>query len=80
MKSLDFEDHPFTVETWDQPCEFCGATDTYLDEVVIDDQGSRLWICSDTDYCNQRQQNHPLPHPPLATLTLNPSPVLGEGL
>jgi alpha-D-ribose 1-methylphosphonate 5-phosphate C-P lyase len=56
VQSLDFEDHPFTVETWDQACEFCGATDSYLDEVVIDDQGSRLWICSDTDYCNQRQQ------------------------
>ena len=53
VKSLDFEDHPFTVESWNKPCEFCGATDTYLDEVVIDNDGKRMWICSDTDYCNR---------------------------
>ncbi|NER83350.1 MAG: alpha-D-ribose 1-methylphosphonate 5-phosphate C-P-lyase PhnJ [Leptolyngbya sp. SIO1D8] len=61
VKSLDFEDHPFTVEKWDQACEFCGATNSYLDEVVIDDKGKRLWICSDTDYCNQRQRQKSLP-------------------
>ncbi|MEH1935799.1 MAG: alpha-D-ribose 1-methylphosphonate 5-phosphate C-P-lyase PhnJ [Nostoc sp.] len=55
VKSLDFEDHPFTVERWDKVCELCGSTESYLDEVVIDDQGGRMWICSDTDYCNQRQ-------------------------
>ncbi|MFE4108602.1 alpha-D-ribose 1-methylphosphonate 5-phosphate C-P-lyase PhnJ [Almyronema epifaneia] len=77
VKSLDFEDYPFAIETWDQPCAFCGATDSYLDEVVIDDAGSRLWICSDTDYCNQRQQAQPLSSPqagaqaqsPMARLT-----------
>ncbi|NET10104.1 MAG: hypothetical protein F6K16_36485 [Symploca sp. SIO2B6] len=36
-------------------CEFCGATDSYLDNILIDDQGDRMWICSDTDYCNQHQ-------------------------
>ena len=55
VKSLDFEDHPFTVETWDRACEFCGSTESFLDEVVVSDQGDRMWICSDTDYCNQRQ-------------------------
>jgi len=69
VKSLDFHDHPFQTETWDQACEFCGATDSYLDEVVIDDQGNRMWICSDTDYCHQRQQDAtgrslPAPQPP----------------
>ncbi len=54
--SLDFEDHPFEVQKWDQPCELCGATRTYLDEVIIDDQGGRMFVCSDTDYCNKRQQ------------------------
>ncbi len=53
VKSLDFDDHPFTVETWDKACEFCGSTTSYLDEVVTNDQGDRLWICSDTDYCQQ---------------------------
>ena len=55
VKSLDFEDHPFTVETWDRACEFCGSTESFLDEVVVSDKGDRMWICSDTDYCNQRQ-------------------------
>ncbi|AFZ58578.1 alpha-D-ribose 1-methylphosphonate 5-phosphate C-P-lyase PhnJ [Anabaena cylindrica FACHB-243] len=56
VKSLDFEDHPFSVEKWDKTCEFCGSQESFLDEVVIDDQGGRMWICSDTDYCNHQQQ------------------------
>jgi alpha-D-ribose 1-methylphosphonate 5-phosphate C-P lyase len=56
VKSLDFEDHPFTVETWNQACEFCGSTESYLDEVVINNEGKRMWICSDTDYCQQQQK------------------------
>lgn len=55
VKSLDFEDYPFTVERWDKVCELCGSTESFLDEVVIDDHGGRMWICSDTDYCHQRQ-------------------------
>ena len=54
--SLDFEDHPFEVQTWEQSCELCGADDTYLDEVIIDDQGGRMFVCSDTDHCASRQQ------------------------
>ncbi len=53
--SLDFEDHPFTVQKWDQPCDLCGAEDTFLDEMLTDDQGGRLFICSDSDHCNRRQ-------------------------
>ncbi len=56
VKSLDFEDYPFVQERWEQACQFCGSTDSYLDEVILDDQGTRLWICSDTDYCQQRQR------------------------
>jgi len=55
VKSLDFEDRPFTVERWDKACEFCNSTDSFLDEVVLNNQGSRMWICSDTDYCSQRR-------------------------
>jgi alpha-D-ribose 1-methylphosphonate 5-phosphate C-P lyase len=55
VKSLDFEDRPFTVERWDKACEFCNSTDSYLDEVVLNNQGLRMWICSDTDYCNHRR-------------------------
>ncbi|MEI7084557.1 alpha-D-ribose 1-methylphosphonate 5-phosphate C-P-lyase PhnJ [Pectobacterium versatile] len=60
VKSLDFDDHPFSVQRWEQPCALCGSHDSYLDEIVIDDEGSRLFVCSDTDYCRQQQekQNH----------------------
>jgi len=57
VKSLDFEDYPFTIEKWDKACAFCESTQSYLDEVLIDDKNQRMWICSDTDYCNQRQQS-----------------------
>ena len=53
VKSLDFEDHPFTIQKWDQPCGICGSKLSYLDEVIVDDKGSRLFVCSDTDYCRQ---------------------------
>ena len=55
VKSLDFEDHPFSVETWDEPCALCGSTATFLDEIITDDQGTRMFVCSDTSHCNDRQ-------------------------
>jgi alpha-D-ribose 1-methylphosphonate 5-phosphate C-P lyase len=55
VKSLDFEDHPFTVQRWDRPCGLCNAADSYLDEVITDDRGSKLFVCSDTDYCEGRR-------------------------
>jgi alpha-D-ribose 1-methylphosphonate 5-phosphate C-P lyase len=55
VKSLDFDDHPFTVQTWAQPCGLCAATGSYLDEVVIDDQGSRMFVCSDSHHCETRR-------------------------
>jgi alpha-D-ribose 1-methylphosphonate 5-phosphate C-P lyase len=54
VKSLDFTDHPLTIERWDNSCAICGADDSFLDEVITDDRGSRLFVCSDTDYCRQR--------------------------
>jgi alpha-D-ribose 1-methylphosphonate 5-phosphate C-P lyase len=56
VKSLDFEDHPFEVQTFDQPCALCGARAVYLDEVITDDQGGRMFVCSDTDSCESRRQ------------------------
>jgi len=54
VKSLDFEDHPFELPSWDQSCAFCGSTESYLDELIVDDEGTRQFVCSDTDYCSQR--------------------------
>jgi alpha-D-ribose 1-methylphosphonate 5-phosphate C-P lyase len=49
---LDFEDHPFTVENMaGRVCDRCGATGVYMDEFIQED-GSRLYRCSDTAYCD----------------------------
>jgi alpha-D-ribose 1-methylphosphonate 5-phosphate C-P lyase len=53
--SLDFEDHPFDPSKAEHPCDMCGAEVSYLDEVIIDDAGGRMFVCSDTDYCATRQ-------------------------
>jgi len=55
VRSLDFEDHPFRAGRAPHACGLCGAVDSYLDEVVIDDRGRRLFVCSDTDYCAERR-------------------------
>ncbi|HQP39153.1 MAG TPA: alpha-D-ribose 1-methylphosphonate 5-phosphate C-P-lyase PhnJ [Polyangiaceae bacterium] len=52
---LEFEDYRFRVEDFKgRACDRCGATDTYLDEVIDDASGRRLWFCSDTGYCDKR--------------------------
>ena len=54
VRSLDFEDHPFEVQRFEQPCALCGAREVFLDEVVMDDAGTRLHVCSDSDWCAGR--------------------------
>lgn len=71
VRSLDFEDHPFEVQRWSQACALCGAQDSFLDEMIVDDAGGRLFVCSDSDYCGERraaghsgaQQAVPAEHP-----------------
>ncbi|MFV1529864.1 MULTISPECIES: alpha-D-ribose 1-methylphosphonate 5-phosphate C-P-lyase PhnJ [unclassified Phaeobacter] len=53
--SLDFEDYPFEASKADHPCDLCAAEDSYLDEVILDDTGNRMFVCSDTDYCRSRR-------------------------
>ncbi|MEM8791916.1 MAG: alpha-D-ribose 1-methylphosphonate 5-phosphate C-P-lyase PhnJ [Pseudomonadota bacterium] len=53
--SLDFEDHPFDPSKAPAACALCGAEDSYLDEVIMDDKGTRMFVCSDTDYCATRR-------------------------
>ncbi|MGB1508682.1 MAG: alpha-D-ribose 1-methylphosphonate 5-phosphate C-P-lyase PhnJ [Paracoccaceae bacterium] len=53
--SLDFEDYPFEASKADHACDLCRAENSYLDEVIIDDQGGRIFVCSDTDFCTSRQ-------------------------
>lgn len=53
--SLDFEDFPFEASKADHACDLCAARDSYLDELIVDDAGGRLFMCSDTDYCATRR-------------------------
>ena len=53
--SLDFEDHPFEASKADHVCDLCGSGTSYLDEVIVDDAGGRMFVCSDTDYCEGRR-------------------------
>jgi alpha-D-ribose 1-methylphosphonate 5-phosphate C-P lyase len=55
VASLDFDDYPFRVQSFDKPCALCGARNVYLDEVVLDDRGKRMFVCSDTDHCETRR-------------------------
>lgn len=55
VESLAFEDHPFEVQRWPAACALCAAAASFLDEVITDDRGGRMHVCSDTDYCTQRR-------------------------
>lgn len=54
--SLDFDDHPFEPTKADHACDLCGSTASYLDELIVDDDGKRMFMCSDTDYCAKRRE------------------------
>ena len=56
VRSLDFEDHPFEVQSWTESCALCGAKDAYLDEVILDDVGSKMFVCSDSNHCAERRE------------------------
>jgi alpha-D-ribose 1-methylphosphonate 5-phosphate C-P lyase len=55
VQSLDFDDHPFHIPPQPHACALCGCTTGFLDEVPRDD-GSRLWTCSDSDWCREQQE------------------------
>jgi alpha-D-ribose 1-methylphosphonate 5-phosphate C-P lyase len=57
VKSLDFEDHPFEAGKAPGHCALCGSDTSYLDEIVTDDAGTRMFVCSDTDYCESRRSS-----------------------
>lgn len=55
VRSLDFEDHPFEVQRWQHACALCGSGESFLDEMIVDDAGRRLFVCSDSDFCGERR-------------------------
>ncbi len=49
---LGFEDHPFRVENFHgNRCRFCGADNTFLDEMRDEQSGQTVFSCSDTSHC-----------------------------
>ncbi|MBT9445651.1 MAG: alpha-D-ribose 1-methylphosphonate 5-phosphate C-P-lyase PhnJ [Hyphomonadaceae bacterium] len=68
VRSLDFEDYPFEVQKWTQACALCASHESYLDEVILDDNGNRMFVCSDTDHCaTRRADGH---HGPMSDFSL----------
>jgi alpha-D-ribose 1-methylphosphonate 5-phosphate C-P lyase len=54
VEPLAFEDFAFRVEGFGgRCCDRCGASGTYLDEVIDDATGRRAFSCSDTAYCEK---------------------------
>jgi alpha-D-ribose 1-methylphosphonate 5-phosphate C-P lyase len=57
--SLNFDDKPFEIQTWEEACALCGSRESYLDEVIVDDRGGRMFVCSDTHFCaGRRAEGH----------------------
>jgi alpha-D-ribose 1-methylphosphonate 5-phosphate C-P lyase len=54
VESLAFDDHPFEIQKWNTACAQCGSTESFLDEIITDDAGGRMHVCSDSDYCQTR--------------------------
>lgn len=54
VKPLEFEDIKFRVEDFKgASCMRCGSRDTFLDEIIDDATGKRMYFCSDTGYCDK---------------------------
>ncbi|WYP26004.1 alpha-D-ribose 1-methylphosphonate 5-phosphate C-P-lyase PhnJ [Alkalihalobacillus sp. FSL W8-0930] len=52
VRSLAFEDYPFTTESFDgKCCKLCGADDVFLDEIYDEVTGVTDYQCNDTSYC-----------------------------
>jgi alpha-D-ribose 1-methylphosphonate 5-phosphate C-P lyase len=55
VASLGFDDFPFEPQRFTVPCELCGSVGVYMDEVLMDDKGAVVFVCSDTDYCESQR-------------------------
>lgn len=57
---LAFEDVPFRVEDFTdkngrrRACQRCGCTASFLDEFIDSKTGSKVYQCSDTDWCDKQ--------------------------
>lgn len=56
VESMCFDDVPFKKEDFEgKSCRLCGATDVYLDELIEEATGKKVYECSDTGYCRKRR-------------------------
>ena len=51
---------PREVQRFEEPCALCGSTGVYLDEIVTDDKGGRMFVCSDSDLCEEQRAGQPV--------------------
>ncbi|MGD9202709.1 MAG: alpha-D-ribose 1-methylphosphonate 5-phosphate C-P-lyase PhnJ [Chitinispirillia bacterium] len=52
IKPLSFNDYPFRVEDFKgNKCVFCGSKNSYLNEIPSSIDGQKVYVCSDTNYC-----------------------------
>lgn len=61
VASIDFEDFPFEPQRFKTACAACGSVGVYMDEVIVDDQGGSIFVCSDTDHCERVAAPHAAP-------------------
>lgn len=55
IKSLDFEDHPFAAESFeDKTCRLCGGSGVFMDEIIDERDGRISYQCNDSSYCLAR--------------------------
>lgn len=54
--SMCFEDVPMKEEDFEgKTCRLCGAQGVYLDEMIDESTGNKVYECSDTGYCRKRR-------------------------
>lgn len=55
--SMCFEDVPFKAEDFEgKCCRLCGASGVFLDEIMDEATGQKVYECSDTGYCQKRRE------------------------
>ena len=55
--SLDFEDHPFEVQTLRRALRAVRRRPASIStRSILDDRGGRMFVCSDTDHCEERRR------------------------
>jgi alpha-D-ribose 1-methylphosphonate 5-phosphate C-P lyase len=55
VRPLEFADYHFRVESFPAACDLCGSRTSYLDEIVQETSGKRVFTCSDTFQCRRNR-------------------------